>query len=72
MPDFDVQIHSYFESTTRRVNVDDLLTDGSPVVPPVTLPRPSVRRGLLVAAAAAVVVITALAGPPAARNAAVR
>lgn len=59
MPDLDVQIRSYFEATTRPVGVDDLLDYETPVVPPTAVPKPRIRRGMLVAAAAAAVIVVA-------------
>lgn len=61
MPDLETQIRSYFDTTTIPVEVDDLLSDRTLLVPPVTVPRPTRRRGLLIAAAAAGIVIVAFA-----------
>lgn len=54
MTRLEERIRTGLNETAERI--DDLIIEGTPVVPPVRTPRPTVRRGLIIAAAAAVVI----------------
>lgn len=61
MPDLELQIRSYFDATTRAVDVDELLDGQLPVSVVGLSDRPTRRGGILVVAAVVVVVVISLA-----------